>query len=116
MFSILAPGKTIPQHRGPYNGVLRLHVGLRVLTSEPHICAIRVNGETRTWANDEVLLFDDSYQHDAWNLTDQYRAVLFVYFMRPLPLLAHWLNTLMIKLIAKTPFVTVTVVDSGRFR
>src|SRR5882672_3157647 len=68
MFSILAPGKTIPQHRGPYNGVLRLHVGLRVLTSEPHICAIRVNGETRTWANDEVLLFDDSYQHDAWNL------------------------------------------------
>src|SRR5262252_3411897 len=27
MFSILEPGKRIPAHRGPYNGVLRLHLG-----------------------------------------------------------------------------------------
>src|SRR5688500_1449517 len=30
MFSILEPGKHIPHHRGPYNGVLRLHLGLIV--------------------------------------------------------------------------------------
>src|SRR5258705_6614938 len=30
MFSILEPGKRIPPHRGPYNGVLRLHLGLIV--------------------------------------------------------------------------------------
>lgn len=28
MFSILEPGKHLPPHRGPYNGVLRLHLGL----------------------------------------------------------------------------------------
>lgn len=28
MFSILEPGKHVPHHRGPYNGVLRLHLGL----------------------------------------------------------------------------------------
>ena len=30
MFSILEPGKRLPPHRGPYNGVLRLHLGLLV--------------------------------------------------------------------------------------
>ena len=28
MFSILAPGKRIPPHDGPYKGVLRYHLGL----------------------------------------------------------------------------------------
>ena len=30
MFSIFEPGKHLPAHRGPYNGVLRLHLGLLV--------------------------------------------------------------------------------------
>jgi len=29
-FSILAPGKHIPPHRGPYKGVMRYHLGLKV--------------------------------------------------------------------------------------
>ena len=29
-FSILAPGKHIPPHRGPYKGLLRYHLGLQV--------------------------------------------------------------------------------------
>ena len=41
MFSILEPGKRLPPHRGPYNGVLRLHLGL--LVPEPRErAAIRV--------------------------------------------------------------------------
>ena len=30
MFSIFEPGKHLPPHRGPYNGVLRFHLGLKV--------------------------------------------------------------------------------------
>ena len=30
MFSILAPGKHIPDHNGPYKGVIRYHLGLKV--------------------------------------------------------------------------------------
>ena len=30
MFSIFEPGKHLPPHRGPYNGVLRFHLGLIV--------------------------------------------------------------------------------------
>lgn len=32
MFSIFEPGKRLPADRGPYNGVLRLHLGLIVPT------------------------------------------------------------------------------------
>ena len=30
MFSILAPGKHIPEHNGPYKGVIRYHLGIKV--------------------------------------------------------------------------------------
>jgi aspartyl/asparaginyl beta-hydroxylase (cupin superfamily) len=29
-FSILAPGKHLPAHRGPYKGVMRYHLGLLI--------------------------------------------------------------------------------------
>lgn len=35
-FSILEPGKRLPPHRGPYNGVLRLHLGLIVPEPREH--------------------------------------------------------------------------------
>ncbi|MGI4779173.1 MAG: aspartyl/asparaginyl beta-hydroxylase domain-containing protein [Janthinobacterium lividum] len=45
-FSIVAPGKVLPAHRGPYNGVLGYHLGLRIPVSDER-CAIRVDNQTR---------------------------------------------------------------------
>ena len=82
MFSILEPGKRLPPHRGPYNGVLRLHLGL--LIPEPRErAAIRVGPEQHHWTEGRVLIFDDAYEHEAWNETEQVRVVLFVDFERP---------------------------------
>jgi ornithine lipid ester-linked acyl 2-hydroxylase len=105
-YSIFAPGKRLPFHRGPYNGVLRFHLGLKVPASD-ETCAIKVGSETRSWVEGEALIFDDTYQHSAWNLTDEWRAVLFVDFIRPLPFVPRVLNRLMIWLLTKTPFVSV---------
>jgi beta-hydroxylase len=105
-FSLLAPGKSLPPHRGPYNGVLRFHLGLRV----PHPgegCAIRVGGETRAWREGEGLVFDDTYDHEAWNRSPAWRVVLFVDFKRPLPWLLDGLNSGMIWLIGHTPLIQV---------
>ena len=45
-YSILRPGKHLPLHRGPYKGVLRLHLALRI--PEPRLkCGIRVGDEVR---------------------------------------------------------------------
>jgi ornithine lipid ester-linked acyl 2-hydroxylase len=105
-YSILAPGKKLPPHRGPYNGVLRFHLGLKIPASD-ETCAITVGSRTRSWAEGKALIFDDTYQHEAWNLTPEWRAVLFVDFLRPLPFVPHHLNRLMIWLMTKTSFVQV---------
>src|SRR5215831_14835427 len=78
-FSILDPGKHLPAHRGPYNGVLRLHLGLIVPEPREQL-GLRVEGETRRWEEGRALIFDDAYEHEAWNRSDKVRVVLFVDF------------------------------------
>lgn len=104
MFSILEPGKRLRPHRGPYNGVLRLHLGL--LVPEPREqAAIRVGAERHHWAEGRVLIFDDAYEHEAWNETDDVRVVLFVDFEKPLRLPARTINRLLLNLAPFTPFL-----------
>ncbi|MGH9104024.1 MAG: aspartyl/asparaginyl beta-hydroxylase domain-containing protein [Acidimicrobiales bacterium] len=103
-FSILGPGKRLPEHRGPYKGVLRYHLGL--LVPEPaEASAIRVGGDVGHWEEGKSLIFDDTYPHEAWNGTDRDRVVLFVDFLRPLPPPMALLNRLVIKAIAVSPFI-----------
>jgi aspartyl/asparaginyl beta-hydroxylase (cupin superfamily) len=104
MFSILEPGKRIPPHRGPYNGVLRLHLGLIVPEPRDRL-AIRVGPEQRHWQEGHALIFDDAYEHEAWNDTAGVRVVLFVDFEKPLRFPANALNRLLLGLAAFTPFV-----------
>jgi ornithine lipid ester-linked acyl 2-hydroxylase len=104
MFSILDPGKRIPPHRGPYNGVLRLHLGLRVPEPREQV-AIRVGPEQHHWQEGRVLIFDDAYEHEAWNDTAQVRVVLFVDFEKPLRFPANVLNRLLLGLAPFTPFL-----------
>lgn len=104
LFSILAPHKHIGEHRGPYKGVLRYHLGLRI--PEPaDSCGIRVGDEVAHWQEGKSLLFDDTYQHEAWNDTDGVRVVLFMDVVRPLRPPAKQLNQAVIKAIAWSPYV-----------
>lgn len=103
-FSILGPGKHIPAHRGPYKGVLRYHLGLKV--SEPQEkCRIRVNQEIRHWEEGKSLIFDDSFYHEVWNGTPGERVVLFMDVIRPLSFPLSLINWLIIKLVALSPYV-----------
>lgn len=103
-FSILTPGKHIPAHRGAYNGVLRLHLALRVPEPQSR-CRIRIGNQVHHWREGELLIFDDSFQHEVWNETEGLRAVLFVDFLRPLRQPWHALNTLLIGLGRFAPFL-----------
>jgi ornithine lipid ester-linked acyl 2-hydroxylase len=103
-FSIFQPGKHLPPHRGPYKGVLRLHLGL--LVPEPREkCGIRVGSEVRHWEEGKVMIFDDTFQHEAWNKTDGVRVVLFVDLVRPMRFPANLVNWAMTWAIALSPFV-----------
>lgn len=103
-FSILKPQKEIPIHRGPYNGVLRYHLGL-LIPSDYKNCGIMVKDTVRHWEEGKSLLFDDTHLHKAWNHTDELRVVLFMDIIRPLPFPLNILNKTIIRLIQKTPYV-----------
>jgi beta-hydroxylase len=105
MFSILAPGKHIPPHDGPYRGVLRYHLGLMVPDAPVERVGIRVGAETRGWREGASLVFDDTYEHEVWNDTDETRVVLFLDVVRPLRQPMRTLNAAIIKAIGWSPFI-----------
>jgi aspartyl/asparaginyl beta-hydroxylase (cupin superfamily) len=71
-FSILEPGTRIPAHTGVTNTRLTVHLPLIV----PPGCGFRVGSETREWVPGKAWVFDDTIEHEAWNLSDVPRAVL----------------------------------------
>ena len=83
MFATLSPGGRLVQHRDPFAGSLRYHLGL-VTPTHPGECRILVDGIPYTWRDGEDLLFDETYIHYAENTTDQTRIILFCDVERPL--------------------------------
>lgn len=71
-FSILQPGAHLPAHTGVSNVRAIVHLPLIV----PAGCSFRVGGETRDWQVGEAWVFDDTIEHEAWNRSDQMRAIL----------------------------------------
>jgi aspartyl/asparaginyl beta-hydroxylase (cupin superfamily) len=79
LWSLLKPGTHIQPHHGLLNTRLICH--LPILT--PDNCALRVGAETRPWRKGEMLLFDDSIEHEAWNRSSETRVVLLFEVWRP---------------------------------
>jgi ornithine lipid ester-linked acyl 2-hydroxylase len=104
LFSILAPGARLPPHRGPWNGVLRYHLGLKV-PKQADRCRIEVNGEKAYWQEGKSLVFDDTYEHAVWNDTTETRVVLFLDVVRPCRAPGSWVNWAVLHAAALTPFV-----------
>ncbi len=113
MFSVFQPGARLSPHRGPYAGLLRYHLAL-IVPPEPDQCALVLNGKTRHWHEGESLLFDDTFEHEAWNRATTERVVLFLDIERPLPPLRAALNRLMIFLIGRSPFIGAVLRNAER--
>jgi tetratricopeptide (TPR) repeat protein len=79
LFSLLFPGARIPPHTGFVNTRLICHLPLIV----PRDCGFRVGNETRTPVEGKAWVFDDTMEHEAWNRSDQIRAILLFEVWRP---------------------------------
>jgi hypothetical protein len=79
LFSRLSAGARIPPHHGMLNARLICHLPLIV----PPGCGFRVGGETRQWRPGELLIFDDSVEHEAWNEGKEDRIILIFDIWRP---------------------------------
>ena len=104
MFSILAPKKHVPEHRGLWKGVLRYHLGL-IVPGPKGSSRIRVGKDVRFWEEGKSLIFDDSHPHEVWNDCDSHRVVLFVDVERPIFFPFSLLNRGIIWIIARSPSV-----------
>lgn len=104
-FSLLTPHSHIVPHTG-YVGysdrVFRCHLGLivpekkkrsekRTFDPQPfdvenpvyENCRLRVANKWWDWEEGELLVFDDTHTHEAWNYTDVTRVILLLDFERP---------------------------------
>jgi aspartate beta-hydroxylase len=84
-YSFLAPGKHVPEHRGPFRGILRFHLGLSMpRNAEGRLGAILwIDHKPVLLDNGDCLLWDDTYPHELLNTADQVRAVLLLDVWRP---------------------------------
>jgi len=71
-FSRLQPNTHIPAHHCATNTRLIAHLPLVV----PPDCVLRVGNDIRQWQPGELLVFDDTIEHEAWNHSEQVRVVL----------------------------------------
>lgn len=58
----------------PHN-IIRCHLGITVPDGD---CKLKVNGHERKWSEGEFLIFDDAFEHEAWNRTETNRIVLLI--------------------------------------
>jgi aspartyl/asparaginyl beta-hydroxylase (cupin superfamily) len=79
MLSLLRPGAHIPPHTGMINCRYICHLPLVV----PENCAFRVGEKTIKWQEGQLIAFDDTVQHEAWNRSSENRLVLIFDIWRP---------------------------------
>ena len=101
--SILAPGYHIPAHSGVTKGILRAHLGL-IVPEQREACRIRVGDEIRSWAPGEILVLDDTFEHEVWNETGEERVILLFDFNRPMRWWGRAVNAMLLRAIRFSAF------------
>jgi beta-hydroxylase len=98
MFSVLHSGKVLPEHYGPYKGILRYHLGLITPKDGTH-CLLTVNGINYRWKEGEDIIFDDTFIHSVINGSNESRVVLLLDIQKELNnLFLNSLNTIFLYL------------------
>lgn len=78
-FHNMVPQARLRPHADGPNTTLTCHLGIVV----PPKCILRVAGESRTWQSGRCLWFDHSYEHDAWNESDENRVIMLLDIIHP---------------------------------
>jgi beta-hydroxylase len=104
MFSILEPGMHVGRHRGLSRGIVIAHLGLKV-PAQRERCRMQVVDRDVTWEEGRTFVFDDTYEHEVWNDTDERRLILLVQFERPMRLVGRLLTDCLIRLVRWSPYI-----------
>ncbi len=76
---VMEPDTVLPPHTDATNAYLVCHLGLEVKKN----CGLQVHREIREFHEGDIIFFDQSYVHSAWNKGDDTRANLLITFFHP---------------------------------
>ncbi|AOR77493.1 aspartyl/asparaginyl beta-hydroxylase domain-containing protein [Novosphingobium sp. 11B] len=85
-FSVMEAGGHIPRHWGMTKGMLTYHLALKA-PREAQKCRMHIEeGETlhvMHWEDGRSFLFDDMFNHEVWNESEDDRYILLIQIKRP---------------------------------
>lgn len=103
-FSIMDPGAHLVPHRGVTKAIFTTHLGFRV----PHAaerCWMTVDGQKLTWREGDAFAFDDTYEHEVRNQTNEDRVILLLHVKRPVRFPGSLLADFCLWGVRKSPFI-----------
>lgn len=103
-FSVLVPHTHIPTHTGVTKAFLTCHLGIQV-PEEADKCRMRVVDQWVGWQEGRALVFDDVFEHEVRNDTDETRIVLLVQFRRPVGWFGRIMGGLFLEGVRRSRFV-----------
>ncbi len=103
-FSILLPRTHIPVHTGVTKAIMTCHLGVQVPRDAAR-CRMRVTDLVVGWEEGRALVFDDTYEHEVLNDTDEPRIILLIQFRRPARLWGRILGRLFLGGVRRSRFV-----------
>jgi ornithine lipid ester-linked acyl 2-hydroxylase len=103
-FSVLAPGTHIPAHVGVTKAIMTCHLGLAVPRDAAR-CWMRVVDQKVHWQPGRALVFDDTFEHEVANDTDETRIVLLIQFRRPVRRSGELIGGLFLWAVRRSRFV-----------
>jgi beta-hydroxylase len=103
-YSIMEPGARLKPHRGVTKAFLTCHLGLRV-PREADRCWIRVEGKRYVWRDGEWFVFDDTYEHEVRNETDEERVILLLHVKRPVRFPGSLISNGFLSIVRASPFI-----------
>ncbi len=102
-FSKLEAHKHIPAHHGNNFGVIRNQIGINILF--PEKTGLRVADKTVQLKKKELFIFDDTFEHEAWNNSETDRVVLIIDTCKKFSYLYNVINKFLLKKLKKTNYI-----------
>ena len=108
-FIIMEPDTTLPPHTDATNAYLVCHLGLDV----PDNCGVQVKDKLIDFREGDIIFFDQSFAHSAWNKGEHTRVNLLLTFFHPeitdreCELLFNFIQTLQKRCLYILPIIAV---------
>ena len=103
-FSVLVPGTHLPAHTGVSKAFLTCHLGIQVPRKSGE-CRMRVVDDWLEWQEGKCLVFDDDFNHEVRNDSEETRIVLLVQFKRPVGPVGWIVGNLFLEGVRRSRFV-----------